>query len=286
MPASIHTVAVIGAGTMGQGIAQLCASRGLQVYLYDTTPAILTQGIEKIAKSLEMLEQKGKLGSGERALIMSRIHSLPDMMEFKVDLVIEAVIEDLAIKQEIFSRLEETVGEDCILATNTSSLGVSDIGRNLRYRGRYAGLHFFNPPTLMRLVEVVKDDHTDSETVELLLSFCKQLDKEPVLVQDSPGFIVNRVARLYYVEALKLLEEGAADIPAIDSLMRAAGFKMGPFELMDLIGIDTNLAVTRSLYEAFREEPRFKPSRAQEQRVAEGHLGRKTGKGFYSYEKE
>jgi 3-hydroxybutyryl-CoA dehydrogenase len=201
-----------------------------------------------------------------------------------VDLVIEAVVERLDVKQQLFRVLENS-SKGSILASNTSSLSITEIASGLKYPERFVGLHFFNPATLMNLVEVVRGTSTDDSVVSIMMDFSKSLNKTAVVVKDSPGFIVNRVARHYYVEALKLLEEGVAAHEQIDVLLRNAGFKMGPFELMDLIGMDINFAVTSSLYQAFHQDPKFRPSRIQQQKVMAGHLGKKTGRGFYDYTK-
>lgn len=280
---SIKTIAVIGAGTMGQGISQVCASAGYQVLLYDVQTEVITRGISIIRKNLESLVEKGKLSGDRKELILNNIRSVSDFRQLQIDLAIEAVVERLDVKQKILVELEKQNGQDCILATNTSSLSVTQIGSVLKRTDRFAGLHFFNPAPVMKLVEVIAGASTSKATTDLLHQFVMKLFKQPVSAQDSPGFIVNRVARHYYVESLKLLEENISDINSIDALLRSTGFKMGPFELMDLIGIDVNLSVTSSLYRAFYEDPKFRPSRIQQQKVDAGHLGRKTGKGFYEY---
>lgn len=279
----IKHIAVIGAGTMGQGIAQLCASSGYSVMLYDVRAELIHGAITAIEKNLESSVQKGKLAADEKALVLERIKHVDDFRQLQVDLVIEAVIENLEVKQKIFSELENINAKDCLLTTNTSSIPVTQIAAVLRHKDRFAGLHFFNPAPVMKLVEVIKGASTSEMTTESLQRFVQQINKQPVLAQDSPGFIVNRVARHFYVEALKLAEEGVADFKSIDQLMRSAGFRLGPFELMDLIGVDTNLAVTKSMFRAFHEDPKFRPSRIQQQKVDAGHLGKKSGRGFYPY---
>jgi 3-hydroxybutyryl-CoA dehydrogenase len=278
-------IGVIGAGTMGQGIAQVCAASGCNVILFDVEASLIESAVNNIGKNLEVLIQKGKASEGDKHQILQRITPVFTLTEVKAQIIIEAVIEKLSVKQDIFKVVEENNAQDSILTSNTSSIPVTHIGKNLKWKNRFAGLHFFNPPTIMKLVEIVQGTFTDDKTIDALRSFCKLLNKEAVLVQDSPGFIVNRVARHYYVEALKILEEGVADVETIDLLMRNAGFKMGPFELMDLIGVDTNLLVTKSIYEGFNQEPRFRPSRIQQQKVDAGHHGRKSGRGFYDYTK-
>lgn len=282
-PESVSTVGVIGAGTMGQGIAQVCAQAGMAVILFDIESVMLEKAVANMDKSLEILENKGRLHQGSRNKILHSVQRTTTLAQVKADLIIEAVVENPDVKKKIFAELEAVNTSTTILTSNTSSLSIEKIGSSLKHKGRFAGLHFFNPAPLMQLVEIVRGTFTDSDTIKILESFCRFVGKQGVHVNDSPGFIVNRVARLYYVEALKLAEEGVADFAAIDRLMRGAGFKMGPFELMDLIGIDTNFAVTQSLYHAFQEAPKFKPSRIQQQKVDSGQLGRKTGKGFYDY---
>ena len=279
----IKKVAVAGAGTMGQGIAQVCASAGYQVVLYDIHTHLLQAAMPAIAKNLDTLAQKGKMSATEAQAARSRISSVSDLRQLQGDLVIEAVIENLEVKQKIFQEIEKLNKKDCILLTNTSSIPVTQIGAILEHPDRFAGLHFFNPAPVMKLVEVIRGAATSEATIDLLKEFCTRLGKQYVLAQDSPGFIVNRVARQFYLEPLKIAEEGVADFKTIDTLMKSAGFRMGPFELMDLIGIDVNFSVTQSMYDSFHQEPRFRPNRIQQQKVDAGHLGRKSGRGFYDY---
>jgi 3-hydroxybutyryl-CoA dehydrogenase len=251
--------------------------------LYDVQSDLITSAIASIRRKLETLIEKDKISLVEKEAILNRISSVSDFRKLQVDLVIEAVTEKLEVKQKIFSEIEKINDKQCILTSNTSSIPVTRIASVLKYPHRFAGLHFFNPAPVMKLVEIVKGMGTASSTIELLFGLVKSLSKQAVLAQDSPGFIVNRVARHYYVESLKLLEENVADHKTIDALMRASGFKMGPFELMDLIGVDVNFSVTQSMHHAFHEDPKFRPSRIQQQKVDAGHLGRKSGKGFYDY---
>jgi len=284
MTVGIRTVGVIGAGTMGQGIAQTCATSGYQVLLFDQKQQLAEQAIRKIESSVKHLADKGKLEQQAALESLERLRSVQTINDVSADLIIEAVVEDLPIKQSVFSALENVNAPNTILATNTSSLTVTRIASGLNRPERFAGLHFFNPAPVMKLVEVVQTPATSSDTLAALRDFCITIGKQPVMVHDSPGFIVNRVARHFYLEALKIVEEGTADVETVDELLRASGFRMGPFELMDLIGIDVNLAVSKSIHSAFGEESRFQPRRLQQQKVDAGELGRKTGKGFYRYE--
>jgi 3-hydroxybutyryl-CoA dehydrogenase len=286
MTKKIQTVGIAGAGTMGQGIAQVCATAGYQVVLYDIAETQLAHAKNLIQKSLQVAVEKGKLKADESNQVLSRIQFQLDVNQLKADLIIEAALEKLDIKKELFTRLEAINTESCILTTNTSSIPVTQIASALKRPQRFAGLHFFNPAPIMKLVEIISGVNTDAETVDTLKSFCEKLGKTSVLAKDSPGFIVNRVARHYYVEALKLLEESVTDIQTLDALMKASGFKMGPFELMDLIGVDTNFSVTTSIYNAFHQDVKFRPSLIQQQKVDAGHHGRKSGKGFYDYTKK
>ena len=277
-------VGIVGAGTMGQGIAQVFASAGCNVLIYDVNRELVSNAIAAITAGLDFLIAKGRITQETKTEALGRIRPVESLQDVHSDLVIEAVVENLEVKQGIFAKLEEVLSSDSLLLSNTSSIQISRIASVLQYPHRFAGLHFFNPAPAMKLVEIVQGAMTSTLTVERLKRISAEIGKRSVVTQDSPGFIVNRVARLYYVEALKILEEGVADHITIDKLLRNAGFRMGPFELMDLIGLDVNLAVTKSIYEAFNNEPRFCPSSIQQQKVDEGKLGRKSGKGFYNYE--
>lgn len=279
----VKKIAVIGSGTMGQGIAQVCASAGYQVLLYDIQATLLKNAISALRKSFEALVQKQKISASDAQAALSRIISVSDFRQLQVDLVIEAVIENLEVKQKIFQEIEKLNDKDCILLTNTSSIPVTRIGAVLKRPERFAGLHFFNPAPVMKLVEVIRGAATSEATINVVKDFCTRLNKQYVLAQDSPGFIVNRVARHFYLEPLKIAEEGVADFKTIDTLLKSTGFRMGPFELMDFIGIDVNFSVTQSMYNSFHQEPKFRPNRLQQQKVDAGHLGRKTGRGFYEY---
>lgn len=267
---------------MGQGIAHVCAVSGFDVLLYDVKGDAIQKSISSIEVSLQKSVEKNKISSEIKVNSLSRIKGCINIHELKADLIIEAAVERLDIKKELFQAIGQN-NPDSILTTNTSSIPVTQIASVVKNRNRFAGLHFFNPAPVMKLVEVIQGVETSIEVVEALKGFSEKLGKIPVVAKDSPGFIVNRVARHYYVEALKMLEENNTDIQTIDKLLKVSGFKMGPFELMDLIGMDVNFSVTSSMFNAFHHDPKFRPSRIQQQKVDAGHLGIKTGKGFYSY---
>lgn len=282
----IKVVGIAGAGTMGQGIAISCAMAGYQTLLFDIQTEYCLKGLDSARKSIDVLVEKGKASKQDGDAAKARLNAIDKISDLKADLIIEAIVEKLEVKQNLFLQLELNNSTDSILASNTSSLSVNKIAEVLNYKSRVAGLHFFNPAHLMKLVEIVAGAETKNEHLETLKSFVASLKKVAVITKDSPGFIVNRVARPYYVEALKLLEEQATDVSSIDKLLRSSGFKMGPFELMDLIGIDVNYAVTTSVYEGLNKTPKFKPSEIQRRKIEEGKLGRKTGGGFYEYSKK
>jgi 3-hydroxybutyryl-CoA dehydrogenase len=281
--APISQIAVIGAGTMGQGIAQLCALSDFTVLLYDVQPELGKSALINISRSMDVAVQKGKITPFQKDHALKQIIFVDDFRQLQVDLVIEAIIEKLEVKQKILSEVEKLNSRHCIIASNTSSISITQIAAALRHPERFAGLHFFNPATTMKLVEIITGTSTSKPTIEALAEFSQRIGKTHVLAADSPGFIVNRVARHFYTESLKLSEDGACNFEGIDKLVRASGFRMGPFELMDLIGIDINYAVTETIYAGFHQVPKFRPSRTQQQKVASGQLGRKTGKGFYHY---
>ena len=282
-----ETVGIIGAGTMGRGIAAAAAVAGYDVYLTDSSPDTLQAAPPRIESELQHAASRGKLSVEDARNAHARIsirHSIEELKQSGY--IIETVIENLPVKQEIFKTLDQICSPDVILATNTSSLSVTAIASVVRDRGRVIGLHFFNPPLQMKLVEIIAGSGSTEETINRVRQFSKSLGKTAVFVHDTPGFIVNRVARPFYGEALKILGEGIASVEEIDRIVRLeGGFRMGPFELMDLIGIDVNLAVTTSIYEQTYGEPRYRPHLIQQQMVASGKLGRKTGRGFYSYQK-
>ncbi|MBL6449874.1 3-hydroxybutyryl-CoA dehydrogenase [Fulvivirga sp. 29W222] len=281
---NIKSVGVIGAGTMGQGIAQIAAMVGYKTILFDIENSALDKALQSIEKNLEKGIEKGKVTNEQKTTTLQNISTVVELNEVKADFVIEAIIEKLEVKQKVFSKLESINSENTILATNTSSIPITQIGAGLKHPERFIGMHFFNPAHIMKLVEVISGAATDDKVALLTKEFAGKLGKVAVMAKDSPGFIVNRVARHFYVEGLKVLEEGVADVETIDKLIQSSGFKMGPFQLMDLIGVDTNFSVTTSMYNSFYQDAKFRPSRIQQQKVDAGHHGRKSGKGFYNYE--
>jgi 3-hydroxybutyryl-CoA dehydrogenase len=270
---------------MGAGIAQIAAYSGFNTLLFDIQQEGLDRAKAQIEKSLKVAVEKGKLAAEEKDLILQRIRFTAVIEDCVADVIIEAIVEKIAAKTALFNQLAAINPTNTIFATNTSSLSVSDIATAVgSHASRVVGMHFFNPAHLMKLVEVVSGKDTAPEVADAIYALAQQMGKVPVRVKDSPGFIVNRVARHYYLEAMHIAAQGQAEFSTIDQLLESVGFKMGPFALMDLIGNDINLAVTQSLYDAFAQAPRFKPNALQEQRVKEGKLGRKTGLGFYRYE--
>ncbi len=278
-------VAVIGAGTMGSGIAQVAAAAGHPVRLFDGFAGAAERGLRTIAANLARMAAKGTIDGERQAAILARIRTCDDLAALAdAGLVIEAIVEDLAAKRTLFTALEAVVGEDCILATNTSSIAIEAVGAALKRPERVVGFHFFNPAPAMALVEVVSGRATDDAVAARLQATAAAWGKTPVRARSTPGFIVNRVARPFYAEALRVLAEGAASPAALDAVMRdCGGFRMGPCELMDLIGQDVNYAVTRSVWDAFHNDPRFQPSPLQRALVEAGWLGRKSGRGFYDH---
>ncbi len=278
------TICVCGAGTMGSGIAQVAAQSGFNTILFDVNKTVLENAKNNIKKNLDFLVNKGKISSAENTGIFQRIQFTNDIKDCFAQIIIEAIVEKASAKISLFNELAQYNNEETIFATNTSSLSISEIQKEIIFPQRVVGMHFFNPAYIMKLVEVVKGDQTDQEIVNAIFNICKDMDKLPVTCKDSPGFIVNRIARHYYLESLKIVEEDIASFEDIDTILEASGFKMGPFKLMDLIGMDINLAVSKSIYDAFDKAERFTPSALQEEKVKNGELGIKTGKGFYNYE--
>jgi 3-hydroxybutyryl-CoA dehydrogenase len=281
----INSIGVVGAGTMGSGIALAAALKNFQVILCDINEAVLVSARQTIEKNLDFLVTRNKISADQKAEVFNNISFAPSPGDCKAGIVIEAVVEKLEVKEELLVTLAAINTNDTILASNTSSLSISAIQKNIPDPSRVVGMHFFNPAHVMKLVEVVQGDQTSPEVAQMVMDICVRLDKTPVLCKDAPGFIVNRVARPYYLEGMRLVESNIAGIEDVDAAMEAAGFKMGPFRLMDMIGLDVNLSVSTSLYDAFAHEERFKPSAIQIEKVNKGELGRKTGKGFYLYPK-
>jgi 3-hydroxybutyryl-CoA dehydrogenase len=280
----IKKIAVVGAGTMGQGIAQVCAMAGFEVLLYDVNEDSLPKALKGIERNLDKGIEKGKVSVQDKANCLSLIQTVNTQADLLADLIIEAIVERLDVKQQLFRALEEINSDQTILATNTSSIPITRIASVLKRPQNVVGMHFFNPAHIMKLVEVISGAATDAQVAGLVYDLAIKIGKVPVRAADAPGFIVNRVARHFYVEGLKVLEEGVSDVEGIDRLMEASGFKMGPFRLMDLIGVDTNYSVTESMFNAFHQDAKFRPSRIQQQKVDAGHHGRKTKRGFYFYD--
>ena len=279
----VKKIAVAGAGTMGSGIAFVAAQVNIAVAIFDVNESALEKAKESVEKNLQFLLSKNKTSEDEAANIRSKINYTNDIDLCVGEIVIEAIIEHLEAKQQLLQSIAAVNAPSSILASNTSSLSIEAIQEKLPNPSRIAGIHFFNPAHVMKLVEVVKGKHTSEDCIDNLMQFCKQLGKTPVSCVDAPGFIVNRVARHFYLESLHLVEQGIAEPEQVDAAMEAAGFKMGPFKLMDMIGLDINAAVSASLYESFNKAIRFTPSKLQLQKLKEGNLGKKTGKGFYQY---
>ena len=280
---NVNTICVCGAGTMGSGIAQVAAQAGFNTIQFDVNTAMIEKSKASIEKSVQFLVEKQKISSEEKADIFSRILFTSDIKNCVADLCIEAIIENKSAKIALFNDLALINSQQTIFATNTSSISVGTIAEDVANPAMVVGLHFFNPATIMKLVEVVQAEKTDAIVVETMVAICKQMNKVPVVCKDAPGFIVNRVARHYYLEAMKLVELNLATIENVDAIMEASGFKMGPFKLMDLIGMDINFGVSHIVWEALGKPERLTPSIVQQQKVEAGELGRKTGKGFYKY---
>lgn len=283
---NIKTIGVIGAGTMGSGIASVCALTGYKTLINDINEEAITKAISSVKKGWDKLVEKGKLTPEKKEQSAANLISAASLETFSdCDVVIEAAIEKMELKKELYAYLDDLVKPETILATNTSSFSITAISAAAKNnRGRVIGMHFFNPANIMKLVEVIKGEFTSDEVMTTVTELCKKLGKTPVVCKDTPAFIVNRVARAFYCESLKIMGEENLAAGEIDIVMKEeGGFAMGPFELMDLIGIDVNLSVTKSVYEAFFYDQKYKPSPIQQKMVDAGLLGRKTKEGFYKY---
>ncbi|HAW51748.1 MAG TPA: 3-hydroxybutyryl-CoA dehydrogenase [Flavobacteriales bacterium] len=278
------TIGVLGAGSMGSGIAQVAASNGHKVLIYENNESAAQKAKAGLEKILGRLVEKTNISEAEKSEIIARIKYVSGLNEMaECGLIIEAIIENLDVKKTVFSTLEEIVGDSCILASNTSSLSIASIGSACKKAERVVGIHFFNPAPLMPLVEIIPSLNTSGEVLENARVIIDSWGKKTVVVKDTPGFIVNRLARPFYGEAIRIYEEGLADMPTIDQAMKDKGFKMGPFELMDYIGNDINYTVTETVFREFFYDPRYKPSFTQKRMMESGRLGRKSGKGYYDY---
>lgn len=278
-------VGIIGAGTMGVGIAQVAATAGCKVVLFDANTPQIDKALSGLEKILQKLVEKAKISQEKAAEIKNNIVKGETLQNLKdSDLVIEAIIENKEIKTKVFTELETYVSDECIIGSNTSSISITSLGAELQKPERFIGIHFFNPAPLMPLVEVIPSLLTEKSLAEKIYNLMKDWGKTPVIAKDIPGFIVNRIARPYYGEGLRIVEENIATVEQVDEAMKIIGnFKMGPFELMDLIGVDVNFSVTTTVYKEYFYDPKYKPSLLQ-QRMSEAKLhGRKTGKGFYDY---
>jgi 3-hydroxybutyryl-CoA dehydrogenase len=284
---AVNVIGIVGAGAMGSGIAQIASQAGQDVVLFDLSQEALTSSSSKLQKVMNRLIEKGKVTSDEAIAIQERIVRTTMATSLKdCDLIIEAVVEDLEVKKRVFKSIEEIASKEAIIASNTSSLSITSLASFCAHPERVVGLHFFNPAPLMPLVEIIPALQTNRDLPKQLTELMRKWGKSPVIAKDTPGFIVNRVARPFYGEALRILDEGIADVSTIDAAMRQSGFRMGPFQLMDLIGHDVNYSVTESVFKSFYYDPRYMPSITQLKLVEAGWLGRKSGRGFYNYNEE
>ncbi|MBR9859946.1 3-hydroxybutyryl-CoA dehydrogenase [bacterium] len=277
-------IGVIGAGVMGSGIAQVSALAGYDTVLFDISSEALETAQNRIKKNISKGVELGKVTEDAASSAHNRLKYTSKLSEVKVDLVIEAIVEKIEVKLKVFNDLAEVNGASTTYASNTSSIPLTKIAAGFKFPERVVGIHFFNPAHIMKLVEVIRAEQSSDEVVEIAMEYVKSVGKKSILAKDAPGFIVNRVARHFYVESLKILEEDVADHEQIDTLIESLGFKMGPFRLMDLIGVETNLSVTESMYELFNFDQKFRPNRIQQKKAQAGYYGRKSGKGFYTYD--
>lgn len=280
---NINSICVCGAGTMSSGIAQAVAQSGFHVILFEPNSTILQKAGASIKKNLHSLAEKGKLTAGEPQKIIQRIRFTDDVQACLADVFIEAIVEKMDIKVGLFNQLAELNHGECVFASNTSSLSITKMAEQILHPQRVIGMHFFNPATIMKLVEVVNTKYTNEQTTRIVVELAREMGKVPVACKDSPGFIVNRVARPYYIESLRLAEENISSFDKTDAILEATGFRMGPFKLMDLIGNDVNYAVSCSVYEQMDKPERLKPSSIQKEKVDTGKLGKKSGDGYYKY---
>jgi 3-hydroxybutyryl-CoA dehydrogenase len=280
----MSTICICGAGTMGSGIAQVSAMAGFQTIVFDLDKEVVQKAKEKISADLQKLTDKQKITEEKKQEVLSQLYFTSDIHQCIADVVIEAIVERPEAKISLFTKLSEINSMETIFASNTSSLPITALAKEIVAPQRVAGLHFFNPAPLMKLVEVVRAEQTSDEVTDMLIELTNRLGKTPVVCKDSPGFIVNRVARPFYIESLRLAEEGVS-YETIDRLMENRGFKMGPFKLMDLIGNDVNYAVSCSVHEQLGQPERLKPSYIQQEKVSKGELGKKSGKGYFDYNK-
>lgn len=279
-------IGIVGAGSMGIGIAQIASTSGCKVFLYDQNVEIAQSALNKLKKILDRLIEKKRINSNKRDEILSNIKIVSSLNELSgSNLIIEAIIENLNIKKDLFSKLETIVNKECIIASNTSSLSITNLASSLKNPSNFIGIHFFNPAPLMPLVEIIPALQTNINLLDSIRNLLLSWNKFPVIAKDTPGFIVNRIVRPFYSEALRIYDEQIADFATIDFAMKeVGGFKMGPFELMDFIGNDVNYAVTESVFKSFYYDPKYKPSLTQKQYASAGWLGRKTNKGYYDYD--
>ena len=281
---TIKTIIVCGAGTMGSGIAQVAATAGFKVIQFDLNESMLVKAGQSIKKSLQKFVEKGKISPEVVDSALSNIHYTADITECKGELVIEAIIENKDAKVGLFNQLFTVNGPQLIVASNTSSISINLIAESITYPSQLVGMHFFNPAPIMKLVEVIKGEYTNPTIVEQIADLALIMQKTPVICKDSPGFIVNRVARPYYLEAMYLVQNGKATIEQVDAVLTSVGFKMGPFKLMDLIGLDINYSVSTIVWEDLGKPLRLKPAAIQKDKIDQGLLGVKTKKGFYQYD--
>jgi len=279
----VSNICICGAGTMGAGIAQLAASSALPAILYELDSGVLEKAKKTIDNNLQLLVEKGKINPGQKEKIFQSVHFTNDLNECVADVIIEAIIENIDAKIHLFNQLAAINDDKTIFATNTSSLSVTSIASKILQPERFLGMHFFNPAPIMKLVEVINTNYTNKQITQVVTDLARQMGKVPVVCKDSPGFIVNRVARPYYIESLRLVEEGHVSLETIDVLLEGSGFKLGPFKLMDLIGNDINYSVSSSIYEQLNKPERLRPSGIQKEKVEKGELGKKSGKGYYRY---